>query len=92
MEVCNVWENWHKSWADDGSRMPVEEAMARAMTFWKNSPGHERALRAPAREIGIGVFGWKHGKRWIYTEVQVFVDRSCLKRRPKERAFPAIVP
>ena len=92
MEVCHVWENRHKSWDDDGSRVPVEEAMAKAMTFWKNSPGHERTLRAPGREIGIGVIGWKHGKRWIYTEVQVFMDRSCLKRRPKERAFPPIVP
>ena len=90
IEACTVWENWHKSWEEE--RAPVEDAMARAMTFWKNSPGHERTLRSGAREIGIGVIGWKHGKRWIYTEVQVFMDRSCLKRRPKERAFPAIVP
>jgi uncharacterized protein YkwD len=92
MEVCQVWENWHKSWADDGSRMPVDEAMTKAMFFWKNSPGHERTLRARAKEIGIGVVGWKHGNRWMYTEVQLFFDRSCLKNRKKERAFPAIVP
>lgn len=92
MEVCKVWENWHKSWDDDGKRMPVEEAMGKAMFFWKNSPGHERTLRARAYEIGIGVVGWKHGNRWMYTEVQLFFDRSCLKKRPKERAFPALIP
>ncbi len=92
MEVCKVWENWHRSWDDGGKRVPVEEAMEKAMFFWRNSPGHERTLRARAQEIGIGVIGWKHGNRWTYTEVQLFFDRDCLKTKKKERAFPAIVP
>lgn len=87
IEVCHVWENWHKSWTSE-ERVTVEEAMAKAMNFWKRSPGHARSMRSNAREIGIGVIGWKHGARWIYTEVQIFIDRSCLKGRPKGSPFP----
>ena len=89
MDVCHVWENWHK-WTTFGSRASVEDAMAQAMAFWKQSPGHARSMRAPAREIGIGVIGWKRGNRWVYTQVQLFLDRTCLKGRlrPKENPFP----
>jgi hypothetical protein len=50
------------------------------MRFWKKSPGHERALRSASTEIGVGVAGWKHGDKWYYQEIQLFIDTSCLKR------------
>jgi hypothetical protein len=49
------------------------------MRFWKHSPGHERALRSPSTEIGVGMAGWRHGNQWYYQEIQVFIDTSCLK-------------
>ncbi len=49
------------------------------MSFWKHSPGHERALRSASTEIGVGVAGWRHGNQWYYQEIQVFIDTSCLK-------------
>lgn len=85
MDVCHVWENWHKSWTSQ-ERATVEEAMEKAMNFWKRSPGHARSMRSRSYEIGIGVIGWKHKRRWVYTEVQIFMDRSCLKKRPKEKS------
>lgn len=87
IEVCHVWENWHKSWTPP-RKQTVEEAMAKAMDFWKNSPGHARSMRSNSYEIGIGIVGWVHERRWVYTEVQIFMDRSCLKNRPKENPFP----
>jgi hypothetical protein len=48
------------------------------MRFWKHSPGHERALRSPSTEIGVGMAGWRHGNQWYYQEIQVFIDTSCL--------------
>jgi uncharacterized protein YkwD len=88
IDVCHVWENWHKSWTPP-RRATVEEAMGKAMHFWRHSPGHARSMRSNSSEIGIGVIGWKHQRRWIYTEVQIFMDRSCLKKRPKEKSpFP----
>lgn len=88
IEVCHVWENWHKSWTPP-RRQTMEEAMGKAMDFWKNSPGHARSMRSNSYEIGIGIVGWVHERRWVYTEVQIFMDRSCLKNRPKEKGpFP----
>jgi uncharacterized protein YkwD len=87
IEVCHVWENWHKSWTPP-RKQTVEEAMGKAMDFWKNSPGHARSMRSNSYEIGIGIVGWVHERRWVYTEVQIFMDRSCLKDRPKENPFP----
>jgi len=84
MDVCHVWENWHKSWTSQ-ERATVEEAMEKAMSFWKRSPGHARSMRSRSYEIGIGVIGWKHRRRWVYTEVQIFMDRTCLKKRPQEK-------
>ena len=86
IEVCHVWENWHKSWLDEGGRQTIEEATEKAMNFWKRSPGHARSMRSNSRELGIGVVGWKHQRRWVYTEVQIFMDRTCLKQRPKEKS------
>jgi uncharacterized protein YkwD len=71
-------ENWHESWTRP-SRVSPEAAVAAAMTFWKHSPGHERALRSASTEIGVGVAGWRHGEQWYYQEIQVFIDTSCLK-------------
>jgi uncharacterized protein YkwD len=76
VEVCHVWENWHRSWTRP-KPAPAAAAMGKAMRFWKSSPGHERALRSAATEIGAGVAGWKHGARWIYTEVLLLIDTSC---------------
>ena len=91
IEVCHVWENWHKSWTPPRMQT-MEDAMDKAMVFWTNSPGHARSMRSNSREIGIGVVGWKHKRRWVYTEVQIFMDRTCLKNRPKEKApFPGRV-
>jgi uncharacterized protein YkwD len=88
IEVCHVWENWHKSWTPP-RKQTIEEAMEKAMIFWKNSPGHARSMRSNSFEIGIGVVGWAHGRRWVYTEVQIFMDRKCLKNRPREKSpFP----
>ena len=88
IEVCHVWENWHKSWADS-RRQTIEEATEKAMNFWKRSPGHARNMRSNSYELGIGVIGWKHQRRWVYTEVQIFMDRRCLKNRPPEKSpFP----
>ncbi|MEX2167155.1 MAG: CAP domain-containing protein [Methyloceanibacter sp.] len=69
-------ENWHRSWTRP-KRASSSAAMGKAMAFWKRSPGHERALRSPSTDIGVGVAGWKHGDRWIYTEVQMFIDTTC---------------
>lgn len=71
-------ENWHASWTRREKAAPGT-AMSSAMRFWKKSPGHERALRSSSTEIGVGVAGWKHGDRWYYQEVQLFIDTSCLK-------------
>lgn len=70
-------ENWHQSWTRP-NRAPTAAAMAKAMRFWKHSPGHERALRSVSNEIGVGVAGWKRDGRWVYVTVQVFIDTSCL--------------
>jgi uncharacterized protein YkwD len=67
-------ENWHESWT-----RPARASPDAAMRFWKKSPGHERALRSPSNEIGVGVAGWRHGNQWYYQEIQVFIDTSCLK-------------
>ena len=69
-------ENWHRSWTRP-KRMSLGTAMGKAMAFWKRSPGHDRALRSASTDIGVGVTGWKHGDRWIYTEVQLFIDTTC---------------
>ena len=71
-------ENWHESWTRRGKASPGA-AIASAMRFWKKSPGHERALRSASTDIGVGIAGWKHGDRWYYQEVQMFIDNSCLK-------------
>jgi len=71
-------ENWHVSWTRP-KRVSSEAAVAKAMRFWKKSPGHERALRSTSTEIGVGVAGWKHGNQWYYQSVQLFIDTSCLK-------------
>jgi uncharacterized protein YkwD len=71
-------ENWHESWTRPQRASP-ETAVAAAMTFWKHSPGHERALRSNSTEIGVGMAGWRHGNQWYYQEIQVFIDTSCLK-------------
>jgi uncharacterized protein YkwD len=70
-------ENWHESWTP--VRASPEAAVTAAMTFWKHSPGHERALRSNSTEIGVGMAGWRHGNQWYYQEIQVFIDTSCLK-------------
>ncbi|HWM30378.1 MAG TPA: CAP domain-containing protein [Methyloceanibacter sp.] len=69
-------ENWHRSWTRP-KRASVGTAVGKAMAFWKRSPGHERALRSASTDIGVGAVGWKHGGRWIYTEVQLFIDTTC---------------
>jgi uncharacterized protein YkwD len=71
-------ENWHESWTRPVRTSP-EAAVVAAMTFWKRSPGHERALRSNSNEIGVGMSGWRHGNQWYYQEIQVFIDTSCLK-------------
>jgi uncharacterized protein YkwD len=71
-------ENWHESWTRPARASPAV-AMDAAMRFWKKSPGHERALRSPSNEIGVGVAGWRHGNQWYYQEIQVFIDTSCLR-------------
>lgn len=69
-------ENWHRSWTRP-YRASVGTAVGKAMAFWKRSPGHDRALRSKSTDIGVGAVGWKHGGRWIYTEVQLFIDTTC---------------
>jgi uncharacterized protein YkwD len=71
-------ENWHESWTRPTPASSAA-AVAAAMRFWKHSPGHERALRSPSTEIGVGMAGWRHGNQWYYQEIQVFIDTSCLK-------------
>ncbi len=71
-------ENWHESWTRPAPAS-AGAAVAAAMLFWKHSPGHERALRSPSTEIGVGMAGWRHGNQWYYQEIQVFIDTSCLK-------------
>ena len=70
-------ENWHRSWTRPRPA-PADAAAAKAMRFWKKSPGHERALRSASTEIGVGVAGWRHNNQWHYVEVQMFLDTSCL--------------
>lgn len=74
-------ENWHLSWTRPNRATP-NAAMAKAMRFWKGSPGHERALRSASTEIGVGVAGAKHGNRWYYVSVQMFFDTSCFRAPP----------
>ena len=71
-------ENWHELWTRPAPASSAA-AVAAAMHFWKHSPGHERALRSPSTEIGVGMAGWRHGNQWYYQEIQVFIDTSCLK-------------
>jgi uncharacterized protein YkwD len=71
-------ENWHESWTRPAPASS-SAAVAAAMRFWEHSPGHERALRSPSTEIGVGMAGWRHGNQWYYQEIQVFIDTSCLK-------------
>ncbi len=71
-------ENWHELWTRPVRASPMG-AVTAAMTFWKHSPGHERALRSSSTEIGVGMAGWRHGNQWYYQEIQVFIDTSCLK-------------
>ena len=69
-------ENWHRSWTRP-KPAPAGAAVAKALRFWKNSPGHERALSSASTEVGIGVAGWRHGNQWYYVAVQMFLDTSC---------------
>jgi uncharacterized protein YkwD len=69
-------ENWHRSWTRP-KPASADAAVAKAMRFWKYSPGHERALSSASTEIGVGVAGWRHGSQWHYVEVQMFLDTSC---------------
>jgi uncharacterized protein YkwD len=69
-------ENWHRSWTRP-KPAPAGVAAAKALRFWKKSPGHERALSSASTEIGVGVAGWRHGNQWYYVEVQMFLDTSC---------------
>ena len=80
-------ENWHESWTRP-ERVSPEAAVAAAMTFWKHSPGHERALRSASTEIGVGIAGWRHGDQWYYQEIQVFIDTSCLKGAKGDDQLP----
>lgn len=80
-------ENWHQSWTRP-NRAPVAGAMAKAMRFWKTSPGHERALRSASTEIGVGVAGAKHGNQWYYVSVQMFFDTSCFRAAPSKLLPP----
>jgi uncharacterized protein YkwD len=81
-------ENWHLSWTRP-KRATTDTAMAKAMRFWKRSPGHERALRSASTEIGVGVAGAKHGTQWHYVSVQMFFDTSCF-RAPPEKPLPPL--
>lgn len=76
VQVCRVWENFYQSWTRPDPA-PVMAAMGKAMAYWKKSPGHEKGLRSPTTEIGVGVAGWKHGDRWTYTAIQMFVEADC---------------
>lgn len=80
-------ENWHQSWTRP-SRAPVAAAMAKAMRFWKGSPGHERALRSASTDIGVGVAGAKHGNQWYFVSVQMFFDTSCFRAAPAKPLPP----
>ena len=80
-------ENWHQSWTRP-NRASVPAAMAKAMRFWKRSPGHERALRSASTEIGVGVAGAKHGNQWYYVSVQLFFDTSCFREPPAKPLPP----
>lgn len=82
-------ENWHESWTRP-NRASTSVAMGKAMRFWKQSPGHERALRSASTEIGVGVAGWRHGNQWYYVSVQMFFDTSCF--RPAPEASPPSLP
>lgn len=81
-------ENWHQSWTWP-NRVSVAAAMAKAMRFWKGSPGHERALRSASTDIGVGVAGAKHGNQWYYVSVQVFFDTSCFRAPPAKPLPPS---
>jgi uncharacterized protein YkwD len=76
-KFCGVSENVHESWSSP-SPASWQDAMQQAMNFWKTSPGHEANLRrAEADQMGIGVHGWKHGDRYYYKSVQVFLQTKC---------------
>ena len=76
VQVCKVWENFYQSWTRPDPAT-ASAAMSKAMAYWKKSPGHEKGLRSPTTEIGVGVAGWKHGDRWTYTAIQMFVEADC---------------
>jgi uncharacterized protein YkwD len=82
-------ENWHQSWTRP-NRASVAAATGKAMRFWRQSPGHERALRSASTEIGVGVAGWKRGDQWVYVAVQVFFDTSCLRGVTVAPAVPPL--
>lgn len=73
---CGVWENVQTSWTEPNKADEIS-AMEKAMTFWKNSPGHEANLRSDSNQLGIGVAGWKDGSKWHYVVVQDFIKTKC---------------
>jgi uncharacterized protein YkwD len=77
--ACDTWENVFHSYTTPKAD-PPNAAVDKAMTFWKNSPGHEENLRRPVTAIGIGIFGWQHGNDYWYTFVQDFT--ICPNQRP----------
>ena len=82
-------ENWHRSWTRP-KPASAGAAVAKAMRFWKHSPGHERALSSASTEIGVGIAGWRHASQWYYVAVQMFLDTSCfVGARPDVSAPPS---
>jgi uncharacterized protein YkwD len=83
---CSISENVWSSFRKPQTTLS-EELARRAMEGWKKSPGHNaNLLNAWAREIGIGVAGWKQDGKDIFRVVQVF----ALQCPGKPQAQPSI--
>ena len=73
-KACGWAENVYEQWSSPALENPVK-ARDKALSFWKNSPAHDRNLRNPRmKHIGVGVAAWAHGARQYYKIVQVFGD------------------
>jgi uncharacterized protein YkwD len=79
-------ENWHQSWTRP-NRATVEAAMAKAMRFWKGSPGHER--------IALGLDGdWRRcrgreTRQPVVLRLRADVRRYVLLSRSARKAASA---
>ncbi len=87
IRYCGFAENVYEIWSTPG--IPTwQTAAARAMEFWKHSPGHNANLLSPTMtSMGVGSAGWTYANgRNYYKVVQVFID-DCGGTAPRAKTL-----